>query len=148
MGYGYIHRYSTPRHTLVCTLQFSLIWSNKYFPSLTCTYDYKCTQKLKENIQSELNLFDKCFLSNVHVLLLSVTKIQITKFLILLEDSIYCSFLLNLNVYIIVLNYSQHFFFKTTTCISIFITVLTQPKYNFFLVDDDLYILFISASSW
>lgn len=40
------------------------------------------------------------------------------------------------------LNYSQHFFFKTTTCISIFITVLTQPKYNFFLVDDDLYISF------
>lgn len=33
-------------------------------------------------------------------------------------------------------------FFKTTTCISIFITVLTQPKYNFFLVDDDLYIFF------
>lgn len=89
---------------MVCTLQFSLIWGNKYFPSLTCTYDYKCTQKLKENIQSELNLFDKCFLSNVHVLLLSVTKIQITKFLILLKDLIYCSFLLNFNVYIIVLN--------------------------------------------
>lgn len=33
-------------------------------------------------------------------------------------------------------------FFKTTTCISIFITVLSQPKYNFFLVDDDLYISF------
>lgn len=33
-------------------------------------------------------------------------------------------------------------FFKTTTCISIFITVLSQPKYNFFLVDDDLYIFF------
>lgn len=37
-------------------------------------------------------------------------------------------------------------FFKTTTCISIFITVLTQPKYNFFLVDDDLHIfLFLQA---
>lgn len=34
-------------------------------------------------------------------------------------------------------------FFKTTTCISIFITVLSQPKYNFFLVDDDLYIFFL-----
>lgn len=39
-------------------------------------------------------------------------------------------------------------FFKTTTCISTFITVLSQPKYNFFLVDVDLNILFISASSW
>lgn len=37
-------------------------------------------------------------------------------------------------------------FFKTTTCISIFITVLTQPRYSFFRVDDDLNILLISAT--
>lgn len=40
-----------PRGTIWYThFSFQQNRSNKHFPSLTCTYDNKCTQKLKENI--------------------------------------------------------------------------------------------------
>lgn len=71
------------------------------FPVLHVPMITNVHKSWKKILQSELNLFDKYFHKMYMFFFLSVnTQIQITKFLIL-KDSIYCSLLLNLNVYII-----------------------------------------------
>lgn len=71
------------------------------FPVLHVPMITNVHKSWKKILQSELNLFDKYFHKMYMFFFLSFnTQIQITKFLIL-KDSIYCSLLLNLNVYII-----------------------------------------------
>lgn len=91
-----------PRGTIWYThFSFQQFGAINIFPVLHVPMITNVHKSWKKILQSELNLFDKYFHKMYMFFFLSVnTRIQITKFLIL-KDSIYCSLLLNLNVYII-----------------------------------------------
>lgn len=91
-----------PRGTIWYThFSFQQFGAINIFPVLHVPMITNVHKSWKKILQSELNLFDKYFHKMYMFFFLSVTtQIQITKFLIL-KDSIYCSLLLNLNVYII-----------------------------------------------